>query len=209
VFGAPRFDWLDAHPEDARLFQQAMISLSQGANEAVAEAFDFTPFNRIADVGGGHGQLLSVILARNRHLSGILSDRPSSIEAAKTGVGGPLLRTEFVAGDFFDAALRGVDIFVLKRVIHDWGDERAAAILCNCRAAMPPLGRVLVAERITVDGNDPDLNKYLDIFMLAITGGIERAEDQFAKLFAQAGLRLERVIPTGVGISVIEASPAS
>jgi hypothetical protein len=51
---------------------------------------------------------------------------------------------------------------------------------------------VLVAERITEEGNDPDLNKFLDIAMLAITGGIERTERQFAKLFAQAGLRLAR-----------------
>ncbi len=62
VFGAARFDWLDAHPEKMALFQRAMIALSQGANEAVAEAFDFTPYRRVVDVGGGHGQLLFAIL---------------------------------------------------------------------------------------------------------------------------------------------------
>jgi hypothetical protein len=209
VFGAPRFDWLDAHPEETALFQQAMIALSQGANEAVAEAFDFTPFKRVADVGGGHGQLLSAILARNPHLSGILFDRPASIEAAKTGLGGPLPGTEFVVGDFFNSVPKGGDVYVLKRVIHDWDDERAAAILSNCRAVMPPAGRVLVAERITEEGNDPDLNKYLDIAMLTITGGIERTQQQFEKLFGQAGLRLERVIRIGTGISVLEARTAS
>jgi hypothetical protein len=100
---------------------------------------------------------------------------------------------------------KGGDVYVLKRVIHDWDDERAAAILRNCRAVMPSAGRVLVAERITEEGNDRDLNKYLDIAMLAITGGIERTQQQFAKLFGQAGLRLERVIPIGTGISVLEA----
>ena len=56
VFGKPRFDWLADHADAAALFQQAMIALSQGANEAVAKAYDFGPFGRLVDVGGGHGQ---------------------------------------------------------------------------------------------------------------------------------------------------------
>ena len=68
VFGSARSDWLSEHPEQAALFQRAMVALSQGSNEAVAEAYDFSPFTRIVDVGGGHGQLLSAIFARNPHL---------------------------------------------------------------------------------------------------------------------------------------------
>jgi hypothetical protein len=207
-FGAPRFDWLDAHPEQEALFQRAMIALSQGANEAVAHAFDFTPFKCVVDVGGGHGQLLSAILAGNPHLSGVLFDRPASIETAKTGLGGPLPRTEFRVGDFFEGVPKGGDVYVLKRVIHDWDDERAAAILRNCRSAMHPSGKVLVAERITAQGNDPDLNKYLDVVMLGVTGGLERTEPEFDQVIARGGLRLERVIPAGAGLSVLQACAA-
>ena len=82
VFGSQRFDWLSKHPEQAALFQRAMVALSQGSNEAVAEAYDFRPFTRVVDVGGGHGQLLSAILARNPHLSGVLFDLPSGVAAA-------------------------------------------------------------------------------------------------------------------------------
>jgi len=31
----------------------------------------------------------------------------------------------------------GADAYVLSRVIHDWDDARALAILQNCRRAMP------------------------------------------------------------------------
>ena len=79
VFGSQRFDWLSEHPEQAALFQRAMVALSQGSNEAVAEAYDFSLFTRGVDVGGGHGQLLSAILARNPHLSGVLFDRPRAL----------------------------------------------------------------------------------------------------------------------------------
>ena len=103
VFGSPRFDWLSEHPEQAALFQRAMVALSQGSNEAVAEAYDFRPFTRVVDVGGGHGQLLSAILAHSPHLSGVLFDLPLGIAAAQQGVGGDLPRTEFIAGDFFES----------------------------------------------------------------------------------------------------------
>ncbi|RWA70133.1 MAG: ubiquinone/menaquinone biosynthesis protein [Mesorhizobium sp.] len=207
VFGSPRFDWLSAHPEQAALFQRAMVALSQGGNEAVADAYDFGRYTRVVDVGGGHGQLLSAILARNPHLSGVLFDLPSGVAAARQGAGGDLPRTDFVAGDFFEGVSVG-DIYVIKRVIHDWDDERAELILRRCREAMPTHGRVLVAETLVPPGDEPDQIKTLDVVMLAVTGGLERTEAQYARLFAGAGLKLERVIGTRAPISILEASPA-
>jgi SAM-dependent methyltransferase len=207
VFGSPRFDWLSQHPEQAALFQRAMVALGQGGNEAVAEAYDFRPFTRIVDVGGGHGQLLSAILARNPHLSGVLFDRPSGVAAAQQGVGGDLPRTEFIAGDFFENVPIG-DVYVIKKVIHDWDDERAVLILRNCRKAMLPDGKVLVAETLVTPGDEPNQIKGIDVVMLAVTGGLERTEAQYASLFEAAGLRLERVIQTQGPISILEACPA-
>ena len=88
VFGKPRFDWLADHPVEAALFQQAMISLSAGANEAVAEAYDFGSHSHVVDVGGGHGQLLSAILARHPNLNGTLFDREAGIASATSRPGG-------------------------------------------------------------------------------------------------------------------------
>ncbi|MGZ5096316.1 MAG: methyltransferase, partial [Burkholderiales bacterium] len=192
VFGAPRFEWLASHPEQAEIFQRAMIAISQGSNEAVADAYDFSASLHIVDVGGGHGQLLSLILARNPHLSGILFDLPAGIAAARAGIGGKLPRSELIAGDFFQA-VPAADTYILKKVIHDWDDERAAKILRNCRDAMLPVGKVLLAETIIPGGNNPHPIKVLDVTMLAVTGGLERTEEQFAHLLSRAGLRLRRV----------------
>jgi SAM-dependent methyltransferase len=205
VFGKPRFDWLADHAEEATLFQRAMISMGQGDNVAVAETFDFRPFERIVDVGGGHGQLLSEILMRSPRLSGVLFDLPAGIEMARARAGNFPPNTEFVAGSFFDSVPAGADAYILKRVIHDWNDERAVQILRNCRDEMKPHGRVLVAETIIPPGNDPATIKLLDANMLAVTGGVERTEAQYAALFATSGLRLERVIATGRPISILEA----
>jgi hypothetical protein len=208
VFGKPRFDWLADHPDDAALFQRAMIALSQGANEAVADAYDFARFSTVVDVGGGHGQLLSAILARNPHLSGMLFDRPAGVAAAKAGAGGDLPRTEFAAGNFFESVPIGADVYLLKKVIHDWNDQQAVLILSKCREAMAPHGKVLVAETIIPPGDQPDTIKLIDANMLAVTGGAERTEAEYAALFVAAGLRLERVILTARPISILEASRA-
>lgn len=207
VFGSPRFDWLSEHPEQAALFQRAMVALSQGSNEAVAEAYDFRPFTRIVDVGGGHGQLLSAILARNPHLSGVLFDLHSGVAASHQGVGGDLPRTEVIAGNFFEGVPVG-DVYVIKKVVHDWDDKRAVVILRNCREAMLPSGKVLVAETLVPPGDAPSQIKGIDVVMLAVTGGLERTEAQYASLFDAAGLRLDQVIQTRGPISILEASPA-
>jgi SAM-dependent methyltransferase len=205
VFGKPRFDWLADHAEEATLFQRAMISLGEGTNVAVAESYNFRPFARIVDVGGGHGQLLLEILMRNPHLAGVLFDLPAGIQMARTRAENFPPHTEFVAGSFFDSVPAGADAYILKKVIHNWNDEQAERILRNCRDAMKPHGRVLVAETIVPPGNDPDTIKLIDANMLAVTGGVERTQAQYAALFAAAGLRLERVIATGRPISILEA----
>lgn len=205
VFGSPRFDWLSDHPVEAALFQRAMVALSQGSNEAVAEGYDFTPFKRVVDLGGGHGQLLSLILARNPHLHGVLFDLPSGVAAAELGA--MASRIDIIGGDFFESVPPG-DVYVVKKVIHDWDDERAVAILRNCRKAMAQGGKVLLAETLVPPGDQPNQIKYVDVVMLAVTGGLERTETQYASLFATAGLRLDRVIETQGPISIIEASAA-
>ncbi|TPI62161.1 ubiquinone/menaquinone biosynthesis protein [Mesorhizobium sp. B3-1-3] len=207
VFGSPRFDWLSAHPEQAALFQRAMIAQGQGSNEAVADAYDFSRYTRVVDVGGGHGQLLSAILARNPHLSGVLLDLASGVAAARQEAGSDPSRTDFVVGDFFDSVPVG-DVYVIKKVIHDWDDERAELILRRCREAMQTHGRVLVAETLVPAGDEPAQIKAIDVVMLAVTGGLERTEAQYARLFEAAGLKLERVIDTTAPISILEASPA-
>lgn len=207
VFGKARFDWLSEHAEQAALFQRAMIALGLGDAEAIAMAYDFRPFTRVVDIGGGHGHLLRAILSRNPHLTGILFDLPSGVAAARQDASADLKRIELVAGDFFKSVPAG-DVYIMKKVIHDWDDRRAEAILRNCRNAVAANGKVLVAETLVPPGDQPHQIKSIDVVMLAVTGGMERTQAQYSALFDAAGLRLERVIQTASAISVLEALPA-
>jgi hypothetical protein len=63
-------------------------------------------------------------------------------------------------------------------------------------------------ETVIPPGNEPCFAKFLDLTMLAIPGGQERTEAEYRTLFAAAGFRLDRVVPTKAGVSVIEGLPA-
>lgn len=58
------------------------------------------------------------------------------------------------------------------------------------------------------EASSPDLSKLMDIEMLVSPGGKERTAAEYEALFAQAGLRLTRIIPTKSAYSVIEAVAA-
>jgi len=73
---------------------------------------------------------------------------------------------------------------------------------------MTPGGKVLVVETIVPAGNDPDPIKRMDVNMLVVTGGRERTRVEFERLFAQAGLRLARVVATRAPLSILEAVAA-
>ena len=208
VFGAPRFDWLAQNPEAAALFQAAMVALGGDVVEPIATGYEFGALGVVVDVGGGHGSLLSAILARHPSVEGILFDLPAGVAAAEAGLGGPLPRCKLVAGDFFESVPEGADVYLMKKVLHDWSDDDAVRILVNCRRAMAPGGRVLVAETVVPPGNTPDPIKVMDVNMLVVTGGRERTADEFAALFARAGLAAGRVVPTGSRICILEAFAA-
>jgi hypothetical protein len=101
----------------------------------------------------------------------------------------------------------GHDAYVLAHVLHDWTDDDAVAILRKCREAMPAEGRLLIVEAVLPDGNAPHHGKLMDLLMLTVTGGVERSQDEFAQILAQAGFRLGCVHPTTTHQSIIEAFP--
>lgn len=212
VHGLEAFDYLARHPEHGKTFGESMTSLSRVENPAVADAYDFSGIKTLVDIGGGHGSLLATILRRQRTLRGILFDRPEVIERAAKDehVSGPDVagRIELEAGDFFESVPAGPDAYIMKYIMHDWEDESARRILQNCRRAMAAGGRVLVVDTVIPEGNEPFWGKLLDINMLALTGGLERTEAQFGKLFASAGLKLRRVVPTACPLSIVEAVAA-
>lgn len=207
IQGMSSFEYFAQNEEVGKIFNRAMTNLSLLSAPAIVEGFDFSGINKLVDIAGGHGLLLSAILKANPHLDGILFDLPFVIEGAGELLEseGVTARTEKVSGDFFESVPAGADAYLMKHIIHDWNDEQSVKILQNIRRAMNDDGKVLIAEMVVPEGNEPSPAKGLDLVMLTIEGGKERTEKEYQKLLEAAGLRLTRIIPTRSPFSIIEA----
>jgi C-methyltransferase len=193
--------YLEAHPDDAETFHQAMTAKAHGEVAAALAGHDFSQHRRVADVGGGHGHLIRAVLATHPETSGVLFELP---EVAALAV--PDDRLEVVAGDFFRDPLPSCDAYVLMNVIHDWDDEQAAHILAAVAAAgSAQKATVLLLEVVLPDSPTGHWAKTLDIVMLAITGGRERTLAEYDALLTGAGMQLQRVTPTATPFSLLEA----
>lgn len=193
-------EYFASHPEESAIFNQAMVSKSRTVLPAVAAAYDFSAFATIADIGGGRGHLLKLILERTPNARGILFELPHVIVDTP-----PATRLQLAPGSFFTDALPAADAYLLMDLLHDWDDAQAERILRAVRRAAQAGARVLLIETLVAEAPGPHFGKTLDIIMLAVTGGRERTQTQHGALLAAAGFRLTRVLPTASQYSIVEA----
>ena len=209
--GRPSVDWrgllgyFEQHPDEAQIFNAAMVAKSRAVLPAVVAAYDFARFSVIADIGGGRGHLLTAILERVPHARGNLFELP---HVAADAAAATSARLEIVAGDFFSSALPAADLYVLMDLLHDWRDDDAARILSAVRRAAAAGARLLIVETLVPETPGPHFGKTLDLIMLAVTGGRERTRAEHAALLERAGFRLERVLSTRSEYSLVEAVAA-
>ena len=207
--GMTSWEYYERNPEAGAAFDDAMTSRSHRQATAMLNACDFGRFARVVDVGGGRGALVAEILAKHQSVRAVLFDQPHVVVGAEDVLRafGVADRCQVVGGDFFDGVPSGGDAYLLKFILHDWEDDRATAILRNCRRAIAPDGRLLVIESEISPPNEGATAKFLDLTMLVHTGGRERTHDEWVALFAAAGFRLVGAMPTEAQVSIIEGVP--
>jgi ubiquinone/menaquinone biosynthesis C-methylase UbiE len=207
VHGQPVFPYFATNQKASKIFDDAMSSFTTLAAKAVVEAYDFSSVSTLIDIAGGHGRLLTGILAANPNMHGVLFDLPHVIAGARESIntGEFASRVEFATGDFFVAVPADADAYIMKHIIHDWDDAQALQILKNIGRAMKPDGRVLLVEAVIAERNKQDFGKLMDLEMLVSPGGKERTAKEYEDLFSRAGLTLTQIIPTNSPYSIIEA----
>src|SRR6266571_1356257 len=206
--GMDLFEYLERHPEARSSFHRNLSRQSELQIPSILAAYDFSRFERLVDVGGGHGALLTAILATNSRLRGTLYDLPDVVaEAADiASASGVAERFEIVGGSFFESVPPEGDCYLLKLVIHDWDDERAVRMLRNVRAAIGGGGKLLLLEFVMPPGDAFHHAKFMDLSMLVFTeGGRERTEAEYCELLAAADFTLARVIQTASPLSILES----
>jgi hypothetical protein len=114
AYGVDAWTYRMRHPEEQAVFDSAMSGNSRSEAQAVLEAFDFSRFSCVVDVGGGQGLLLKTILLACPATRGILFDQPQVIASADQALASAELaqRCQIVAGTFFESAFRRMRVVV-------------------------------------------------------------------------------------------------
>jgi precorrin-6B methylase 2 len=213
-FCMSNFEYWEHNPEAGAIHDAFFRTMSRTTNAPIVAAYDFSRFGMVVDVGGSTGALLAAILRAHPDVRGILFDLPHVVEGTESVLAeaGVADRCTVVAGSFFDSVPTDGDAYILKYIIHDWDDERAAAILRRCREAMAPGTVLLLVEQMLPErleaGAAARRVARLDLQMLVLTpGGRERTEDEFRSLLRKSGFELRAVIPTASPFCILESVP--
>lgn len=213
ALGKPFFDWVhDDNPAAGATFDGAMRSLSSVAGPLVVKAVELDGVGSICDVGGGTGRLLRALLDAAPAARGTVFDLPEVVSGAADVLADlPAHRWSTAVGSFFEHGVipTGDDRYVMQAILHDWPDEQAGVILDNVRTAMSPDSRLWVIDSILEPSERDDLSKAVDMLMLTVTeGGRERTQNEWDRLFAASGFRIESQTQLPLLIWVFTLTPA-
>jgi SAM-dependent methyltransferase len=210
-FGSDFFTYLDHHPDaQSRMFRGITASFDPLLPH-IADALDLDGARSVADIGGGRGTLLRLLLEREPHLRGVLFESESTLRVVDDRLRtGPLAsRCDLVAGDFFQEITCDVDVYLFKLTLHMYDDEDCERILRNCAAAARPGARIVIADPLLTDPPRSPFAPTMDLHMLLLMGGRERTADDYQALVERSGLHLKAITPlprsTSLELAIVAA----
>jgi len=211
VLGESLYDYLTHTPTAADVYDRAMEDLARPLGGVLAASRDFSHVVSVVDVGGGRGTVVRDLLHAVPHLRGTCVDRAEVCDRARRDLEPELRdRLTFTGGDFFESVPGGADLYILKNVLHNWGDERAVAILKTIAVALSGVmnGRLLIIEPV-IGGGMAGLYRALDdLLQLVICepGATPRSVEALTRLATQAGFCVTGVQALPSGHTVVEAA---
>lgn len=205
VHGASVWEWFAAHPEEERLFADAMRAVTEFEAPALAASALWPQEGTVCDVAGGVGTLLAEILDRRPGLRGILVEAAGVLQEAETYLGerGLLDRVQLIQGDLFAGLSATADVYLMKNILHDWDDPTCARIVANVRATMAAGSRLVLAEQRQERNRPAPFASPTDLQMLTqCVEGRERSPGELRSLLVGAGLTPGRDERVGVSVLV-------
>lgn len=153
------FQFLSQHPERATRFAFAMASTSKASLDALSSSFAWSSLpqssNLVVDVGGSKGHVSLHLAQAYPHLNVIVQDLPEIINGAADHLSlqeenkTSLKRIEFMAHDMFETQpVKNADVYLLRYVLHDWGDQYCIDIIRNLVPALKKGARIVIQDHI-------------------------------------------------------------
>eukprot|EP01095_Lingulamoeba_sp_RSL-Kostka_P013634 TRINITY_DN5692_c0_g1_i2.p1 TRINITY_DN5692_c0_g1~~TRINITY_DN5692_c0_g1_i2.p1 ORF type:complete len:249 (-),score=52.47 TRINITY_DN5692_c0_g1_i2:141-887(-) len=208
------------NPADGIVFNKAMENLSSRFINPILDNVDFRIHNRICDIGGGYGTILSYIFdqSQNDNQSGVVFDIPHIKDQIHSFLSNKGLsnRIDIVSGDFFDQDTipDSCDAYIIKSVLQDWSDYDSIKILSNVASKMSSTDRLYLFE-VVIDGHSSNFiekeKRLLDILMMVVgkAGARQRTLIEFTAIIKASGLKLVSHSPTKSVFSILEVQKIS
>lgn len=205
VHGVSLWDYYKQHPDAGKNVIEALAGVSGAVIQEITSSYDFSPYSKIVDLGGGNGALMFGVLNSSLKSKGIVFDEPYVIEQTEKSIPADLKdRCSVSGGSFFEEVPAGADLYMTKWVLHDWNDEEVVDILKVTERAMGPGSKLLIIEAVIPDEiNVPHASKLLDLNVFAMSPGKERTESEFKGLLEKAGLKHIRTILSKTDLAIM------
>ena len=206
--GPPIFEAIYADESKLKEFLHAMGGAQTGNFMMLANAFDFSNYNTLCDVGGSGGNLSIHIAKNNPHITCKSFDLPPVTAVANENISafGLSDRVTAISGDFFVDEFPKSDVITMGNILHDWGTSDKLMLITKAYNALPEGGALIVIENII----DNDRNKNAFGLLMSLNMAIETEEGydftaaDFDKLAKQVGFTSTKVMPlTGPSSAVI------
>ncbi|KGE05199.1 methyltransferase [Pseudohaliea rubra] len=186
--------------DEVAAYSELMAASQSLLSEDVLDACGAGDARHWLDVGGGEGVFLSAALRRNSALQGTVLDLPQVATRARERLlqCGLAARAEAVGGDMFkDPWPPGADTISLVRVLHDHDDAPARALVARAREALPPRGRLVIAEPMAgTRGAEAMGDGYFGFYLWAMGSGRPRTAGELRRWVLEAGFDRCRELKT-------------
>ncbi len=197
--GTSIFEAIYADPNMLKEFLHAMGGVQAGNFMHFANAFDFSKYQTLCDIGGSGANLSIHIAKNNPHMRCTSFDLPPVASIATENVQKSELSDHITirSGDFFVDDFPKADVITMGNILHDWGLNDKRMLIKKAYDALPDEGAFVVIENMI----DEERNKNAFGLMMSLNMAIETEEgfdfthtdiDEWTK---EAGFKQTSIMP--------------
>lgn len=177
---------------DYRYFLSAMDPIAEWPASVIATTFDFSPFRRLIDVGGGTGVYSVAIVRKWPNIEAVIVDLPYVCEIGEKIIkeNGLSHRIRYHSADFLkDGFPEGFDLVFLSNILHGYGPEKCDILLRKIYDTLPHDGGIIISDLILdEDGCGPEVATLLSLYFLLITtDGRNYTAPEYENMLKNAG----------------------
>ncbi|MEM8970445.1 MAG: methyltransferase [Pseudomonadota bacterium] len=185
---------------DTNRYSKLMAATQPQISSDVIAAYSFRKHSSLLDIGGGNGAFVTAVATSAPKLRVSVLDLPPVAEQARLHFKqmGLENRASAIGGDFHrDPLPNSADIISLVRILLDHDDDKVRHLLAAVHKALPPGGRILIAEPMSrAPGAELLSDAYFGLYLMAMGRGRTRTADHIRELLGNSGFTNQKLLRT-------------